>query len=782
MSRRRLSMCLVPIISLAVSSSLHGEDWPQWRGPERRGITSEAGLLKTWEFPPPVVWRADGIGDGYASVVIGDGRVFTMSKQGADVHCVALDLATGKKLWSQLIGNSARHAMSTPTYHDGFVYPLDPDGELSCLAAASGDIVWKKDLFQEYGGQLMSGRGYGESPLIDGNRLICTPGGAESMLVALDRKTGTLIWKAAIPALGPKGRDGACFASAVVTEAAGKRQIVQLIGRGLVGIEAETGRFLWGYNDICNGVNNIPTPVVRGDLVFSANGYNAGSVLLKLEPGGDTGVTAREVYRLRGTDFQNHHGGVMLVGDYIFGGHGSNNGLPTCIELATGRIVWKRRGPGTGSAATAAADGHLVFRYQNGVVAWIEASPDGYSLAGTFEIPGTGGDSWSHPVIAHGKLFLREQSSLWVHDLVNPGSATAAPPTLPLDNLPPEVAAVRSLGATVERLPFEEKLWNLLPERKRLYRFTIADKDNEVVRPILITASDDHITPDGQLLPELIATLSQIKVPLILSIGETRFSDAGLKQIAALETLRGLNVELCVNVTDAGFAHLAEAKRLRVLTALGTGMTENGLQPLAKLPHLVALDLEVCDQVTDAACAVLAEFPALRALNVKKTAFEPVRITPVGIAHLARLSKLEVLNLYGNDVTDDVLSQVGKLAALRELNLSLVGVTDQGLAHLKDLPNLRRLHLLYSVGFAGPMVTDAGLRHLNGLPRLQILDLTGARVTDAGLMELVKVSTLRQLELSKTQITAQGIQQFQALHPKCRIRSFVKTVSAEAKP
>src|SRR5262249_21576720 len=157
------------------------------------------------------------------------------------------------------------------------------------------------------------------------------------------------------------GKEGAGFSSVVVSEAAGIRQYVQLMGRGLVGVDARDGRFLWGYNAIANDTANIPTAVVREDLVFAANGYNAGSVLLRLRPArrqgeAPPGVQAEVVYTLGGSKFQNHHGGVVLLGDHVYGGHGSNNGLPTCVELRTGHIVWKGRGPGVGSAAVVYAD------------------------------------------------------------------------------------------------------------------------------------------------------------------------------------------------------------------------------------------------------------------------------------------------------------------------------------------------------------------------------------------------------------------------------------------
>lgn len=766
----------VSLGQLIVCSSQFAGDWPQWRGPHRDAVNSdESGLLLEWERPPRVVWRGDKIGDGYSSLAVVEGRVFTLGKHGSDVHCLALDLETGQSLWSSVIGSSNRHAMSTPTVYDGLVYALDPDGELNCLTADRGELVWKKDIAQEFSGRMMSSRGHSESPLIDGDRLICTPGGPEAMMVALNRRTGAVLWKAKQPAIGKKGRDGACFSSAVVTEAAGIRQYVQLIGRGLMGIEAESGRFLWGYNDISNDTVNIPTPLVKDDYVFCANGYNAGSVLLKLETGGATGITAREIYRLRGTDFQNHHGGVVLIGDHIYGGHGSNNGLPTCVDFATGQVKWKRRGPGIGSAAIAAADGHLVFRYQNGVVAWIAAKPEGYTLHGSFEIPGTAGDSWSHPVIAHGKLFLREQSSVWVHDLIHPGSGETVPPP-PVANLPEEWAALRKLGVMIERLPSEQQQESAQSLRKQFHQYAITESDTD--RAVLITASDDHVTDEGMLAAGFHDAVRQFPGPFMLHIGETRLSDAGLEQIARLKELRGVNVELCHRLTDAGFSHLAHAERLRVLAAMGTSISHKGLKPLATLPHLTAIDLEVCDQIVDVACETLAEFPAVRALNLKKTAFEPARITPTGIAHLAKLRRLEVLDLYANNVTDDSLADIGRLTQLHELDLSLTGITDNGLAHLKPLALLRRLHLLYAVGFAGPTITDAGLPHLKAFPQLEVVDLTGSGVTDAGLRQLDVLGSLRLVELAKTKVTPTGLHQFQTEHPKCHVRAFVEAKSS----
>ena len=396
-----------------------GDDWPQWRGSNRNGVSRETGLLRDWSGSnkPKLAWHATGLGEGYAGVVISRGRAFTIGKKGRDVFVSSWNTNNGKQHWNRHIGTTGRIPSSTPTVDGDRVYALDPDGDLVCLKTSNGDILWRRSFLKDFGGRMMSGRGYGESPLIDGNKLICTPGGTDALLVALDKRTGKVLWKSKTPDLGTAGRDGAAFSSVVVSEAAGKRQYVQFVGRGLIGVNAKNGRFLWGYNGLANRTANIPTPVVRDNLVFAANGYSAGSVLLKLRADGKGGVKAEVIYKLGASRFQNHHGGFVLIGKHVYGGHGSNNGLPTCLDLKTGRAMWKRRGPGVGSAAVIFADGHLYFRYQNGVMALIEATPNGLHLKGKFKIPGAGGDSWAHPAIANGRLYLREKDHLWVYNV-----------------------------------------------------------------------------------------------------------------------------------------------------------------------------------------------------------------------------------------------------------------------------------------------------------------------------------------------------------------------------
>lgn len=394
--------------------------WPQWRGPHRDGISTEKGLLKEWgEQGPPLAWKTSGIGAGYASVSIADGRIFTMGEREDAEFVIALDGKDGKELWATRIGGpfeaSGKGPRSTPTVDGKLLYAVGPLGDLLCLETETGKEVWRTNFMKDFAGN-RPGWGYCESPLVDGDKLVCSPCGKEATIVALNKTSGAVIWKCAVPNIG----GGAGYSSIVISEAAGVKQYVQLLGRGCgcVGVDAKDGKLLWGYSRVGNGTASIPTPIVKGDYVFCSSGYGTGAALLKLVRSGDE-VKAEEVYFLEGKTFQNHHGGMILIGDYIYAGNGHNNGFPVCLEMKSGEIVWggKQRGPGSGSAAIVYADGELYFRYQDGTMALIEATPDSYKLHGSFKIPEVRNPSWAHPVVAGGKLYLREQNNLFVYDL-----------------------------------------------------------------------------------------------------------------------------------------------------------------------------------------------------------------------------------------------------------------------------------------------------------------------------------------------------------------------------
>lgn len=401
---------------LAMAEAERGE-WSRWRGPLGDGVSYEKGLLKSWpEEGPPLLWKASGLGGGFASVAIANGRLYTLGDQdGCTLHCRKLE--DGSEIWSTRIGSGG--ANCTPTIDGEHVYALSKDGDLACVKTADGELVWSKNYRQDFDSRETPGWGYSESPLVDGDRLLCTPGSDKALLAALDKRTGEVIWQTdAAGKLGDRGHNGAGYASIVISNAGKVKQYVTLVGKGVVGVDAATGKLLWNYNNVANGTANIPTPIIAGDFVFCSSGYgDGGTALLRITRQGKQ-LQVNEVYFAKPNEMQNHHGGMIRIGQYAYMGHGHNNGFPLCVHIPSGKIAWKPgRGPGSESAAVAYADGHLYFRYQDGTMALIEASPKEYKLKGKFKIATHNGESWPHPVIAGGKLYLRDQDDLLCYDV-----------------------------------------------------------------------------------------------------------------------------------------------------------------------------------------------------------------------------------------------------------------------------------------------------------------------------------------------------------------------------
>ncbi|MBN70923.1 MAG: polyvinylalcohol dehydrogenase [Gimesia sp.] len=400
------------------------DSWEQWRGPNRQNHSSDTGLLQDWNATPPkLIWTATGLGKGYAGVSIKDNRLFTTGNLPEGQAVIAVNIDDGKILWkTNLLELNPEHgypgARCTPAIDGDRLYAITSNGAISCLSVADGEIIWTKNFEDEWDGKMMSKWGFSESPLVDGDWVLCTPGGKDAMMVALDKTTGREIWRTSVSGLGQKGKDGAGYSSIVISNAGGVKQYVQLTGRGVIGVRASDGKLLWNYNPVANGVANIPTPIVSGDYVFCSTGYGTGSALLKLSKEGD-GIKAEEVYFLDPKTMQNHHGGMVLYKDHIYCGHGHNNGFPLCLDLKTGKVAWggKIRGEGSGSAAVVFADGNLIYRYQSGEVALIEANPKEYILKGSFKADQVLGKAWAHPVVCGGKLYLRDQDVLMCYDL-----------------------------------------------------------------------------------------------------------------------------------------------------------------------------------------------------------------------------------------------------------------------------------------------------------------------------------------------------------------------------
>jgi outer membrane protein assembly factor BamB len=411
-----IGLCLMLAGSITRAEEPNSASWPQFRGPNRDGLSPDKGLLNEWPADgPPLAWKATGLGVGYASVSLADGKLYTMGDKNGSAFIHALDPKNGKLLWSAKAGRSgggAGGSSSTPTVGGELVFGLGQHGDLVCVEAASGKERWRHNLADEFNGT-RGGWDYCESVLVDGDRVVCTPGGSKSTVLALAKKSGEVIWKCPIP------DESAGYSSIVVAEAGGVRQYVQLLANSLVGVRAQDGKLLWRYGQkgdrFGGNTANIPTPIVHGNQIFAAAGYGRGGALVELS-GDDGAIKAREIYFNH--ELNNKHGGVVIVGDNVFADL-DDSGTPYCADLKTGKVKWHKeaRTDGSSSAAITYADGRLYVRYANGYVALVEASATGYKERGSFKIPNGDHNSWNHPVVIGGKLYLREKDVLWCYDV-----------------------------------------------------------------------------------------------------------------------------------------------------------------------------------------------------------------------------------------------------------------------------------------------------------------------------------------------------------------------------
>jgi outer membrane protein assembly factor BamB len=387
-------------------------DWPQWLGDGRDAKSKETGLLRAWpKGGPPLAWQARGLGDGYSTPSIASGRVFTMGNREKVEQVIALDEKDGRELWAATLGPARGGGgypgpRCTPTVDQDRLYALGCGGTLVCLAVADGAPLWKRELRKDFDGHV-GGWEYSESPLVDQDRLIVTPGGRAATLAALNKKTGETIWQASVP-----DGDHAEYSSVIAAEVEGTRQYIQFLSQGVVGVNASDGKFLWRYSRPANRTANCSTPVFSEGYVFAASGYGNGGGLAKLTKDAQ-GFRLDEVYSTK--QMKNHHGGMVLLGGYLYG---SDEGRLTCLEFKTGQVKWAAGQPGKGSILF--ADGHLYYRNEGGkgTVFLIEANPEQYVEHGRFDQPDRSGkNAWPHPVIANGKLYLRDQDILLAYDV-----------------------------------------------------------------------------------------------------------------------------------------------------------------------------------------------------------------------------------------------------------------------------------------------------------------------------------------------------------------------------
>jgi len=414
--RLQSSLLFGSMIALFVLPNVsESADWPQWRGPDRDGISDETGLLQRWpQSGPKLIWQVHDLGDGYGAPSIADGTIFAVVNSGLEQESVvALDAKDGSPRWSTPIGKVGNPdqrpnypaARSTPTVVGDSVYALGSDGDLACLETDTGKIRWQRNLRSDFGGK-PGVWAYAESPLVDDDLLIATPGGESAALVAVNRDTGEPVWNATVP-----GNKAAAYASVVIGQIGEVKQYITFVGLGLVGVEAETGKFLWSYSGT-KAQANAPTPVVHDSLVYSGGG-RVGGGLVKLTPTPE-GIGAEEVYF--SPKLPNALGGFVLVGDYLYGGGRSTL---MCIDFNSGESRWEERIPA--STSICYGDNRLYLHLDNGDVMLVEASPEAFRERGQFSPPNQPdrgrAKAWAYPVVANGRLYVRESGSLWCYDI-----------------------------------------------------------------------------------------------------------------------------------------------------------------------------------------------------------------------------------------------------------------------------------------------------------------------------------------------------------------------------
>lgn len=392
-------------MSVGLYAQTNGE-WAQWRGANRDGISKETGLLKEWpKEGPSLVWKTTGAGRGYSTMSVSKGRIYTMGLRGDREFVIAFDAATGKEVWATAHGNAFKNdrgdgPRGTPTVDGDMLYALGGNGDLSCLNVKTGKIVWSMNVLEKFGGSNPRW-GISESPLVLGDKVLINAGGQDSSIVAFNKKDGTVIWKSQSEKAG--------YSSAIPLTLNGKTQVIFFTSTRALGLDIKDGKLLWEYKNPSNRTANVATPIANGNRVFISSDYGTGAGLVEIKADG-AGMTAQEIYFTK--EMRNHHSSSVLIGNYLYGFSGS---ILTAMKFDTGEVVWKDRSVGKGSLVY--ADGHLYCFSENGVVGLVEATPTGYKEKGRFTITQDSLPTWSHPVVVGGRLYLRDQDTIYAYDV-----------------------------------------------------------------------------------------------------------------------------------------------------------------------------------------------------------------------------------------------------------------------------------------------------------------------------------------------------------------------------
>jgi len=402
--RIRILLLAAVVLSFAPQALAQTEaNWPQWRGPNRDGISKETGLLKQWPTGgPSLVWKATGAGRGYSSFSIANGKLYTMGLRGDREFVIAFDIATCKEAWATAHGSAFRNdrgdgPRGTPTIDGDRLYALGGNGDLSALDARTGKIIWSKNVLREFGGQNIQW-GISESPLVLGNKVLVNAGGRGASIVAFNKTDGSVIWKSQSDEPG--------YSSGMPLDVNGLTQVVFFTASRALGLDSKDGRLLWEYERPANNVANVATPIIRANRIFISSDYGTGGGVIEIKPDNK----AQEIYFNK--DMRNHHSSSVLVGDYLYG---FSSSVLTAMKFDTGEVAWKDRSVGKGSLVY--ADGNLYCFSENGVVGLVEATPTGYKEKGRFRIQQDSLPTWAHPVVAGGRLYLRDQDTIYAYDV-----------------------------------------------------------------------------------------------------------------------------------------------------------------------------------------------------------------------------------------------------------------------------------------------------------------------------------------------------------------------------
>ena len=417
-SKHKNLLLLSLIITFAVN--LTAQDWYQWRGENRNGIYKESNLNLNWsEKKPALLWTFEQAGAGYSSPVIVENILYCHGGTNSKDFAFALDTKSGTLKWKQILGNlylqdRGNGPRGTITVDGNKLYLIRGGGQIHCLSTDDGKMLWEKDFQKDFGGSLMSGWGFSESPLIDGDLVICSPGGEKGSIIALDKNSGEVVWRCS------ELTDKSGYSSAIVADVDGIRQYVQLTEKGIAGVEAKTGRLLWKHDIEGFRVAIIPTPIFHDNKVYITVGYNVGSVLIGLSRDGDN-IKSEIIYANK--NLVNQHGGAVLVNGYVYGFSDAHGWV--CQDFKSGENIWTHRVNDVAKGAVLAVnDKLLLLNERNGLVTIIEASPKGWKEFGRMEFPKRSKEAsaqdkmvWAHPVVSNGKLYLRDHEFLFCFDL-----------------------------------------------------------------------------------------------------------------------------------------------------------------------------------------------------------------------------------------------------------------------------------------------------------------------------------------------------------------------------